>query len=102
MNEERKKAVPVSPVGAGGAQPYVEKSNEIISNADGQCNLQAAEKSPEGQLSGGAEALREARVWRGDLAVVSMTELYETVYPPRTPIVDDLLYAGTYLFCGRA
>ncbi|MCD8039539.1 MAG: helicase RepA family protein [Lachnospiraceae bacterium] len=100
MNEERKTAAPVSPIAVGGAQPYVEKSNEIISNADGQCNLQAAEKSPEGQLSGEAEALREAKVRRGDLAVVSMTELYETVYPPRTPIVDDLLYAGTYLFVG--
>lgn len=94
MNEDRKTAAPVSPIAVGGAQPYVEKSNEIISNADGQCNLQAVEKSPEGQLSG------EAKVRRGDLAVVSMTELYETVYPPRTPIVDDLLYAGTYLFVG--
>lgn len=60
MNEERKTAAPVSPIAVGGAQPYVEKSNEIISNADGQCNLQAAEKSPEGQLSG------EVKVRRGE------------------------------------
>ena len=31
---------------------------------------------------------------------VSMTELYDTVYPPRTPIVDGFLYGGTYLFVG--
>ena len=30
----------------------------------------------------------------------SMTELYDTVYPPRRPIVNDLLYSGTYLFVG--
>src|SRR5699024_42275 len=30
----------------------------------------------------------------------SMTELYDTVYPPRTPIVDGFLYGGTYLFVG--
>ena len=29
-----------------------------------------------------------------------MTELYDTVYPPRTPIVDGFLYGGTYLFVG--
>ena len=29
-----------------------------------------------------------------------MTELYDTVYPPRKPIVNDLLYSGTYLFVG--
>lgn len=29
-----------------------------------------------------------------------MTELYDTVYPPRTPVVDGFLYGGTYLFVG--
>lgn len=29
-----------------------------------------------------------------------MTELYDTVYQPKTPIVDDFLYSGTYLFVG--
>ena len=32
--------------------------------------------------------------------ILSMTELYDTVYPPRKPIVNDLLYSGTYLFVG--
>jgi len=31
---------------------------------------------------------------------VSLTELYDTVYPPRTQIVDDLLCSGVYLFAG--
>ena len=29
-----------------------------------------------------------------------MTELYDTVYLPRTPVVDGFLYGGTYLFVG--
>lgn len=34
------------------------------------------------------------------LHTVSMTELYETVYESRPPIVDGLLYSGLYLFVG--
>ncbi|MDU2937531.1 MAG: AAA family ATPase, partial [Clostridiales bacterium] len=35
-----------------------------------------------------------------DLETVSMMELYDTAYPPKLPIVDGLLYNGTYLFVG--
>ena len=34
------------------------------------------------------------------LKPVSMTELFDNVYQGRPPIVDDLLYRGTYLFVG--
>lgn len=34
------------------------------------------------------------------LHTVSMTELYDTVYENRPPIVDSLLYNGLYLFVG--
>lgn len=34
------------------------------------------------------------------LHTVSLTELYETAYTPRTNVVDDFLNAGTYLFVG--
>lgn len=37
---------------------------------------------------------------KDELQTVSMTELYDTVYPPKIPIVDGLIYAGTYLFVG--
>lgn len=30
----------------------------------------------------------------------SMTELFDTAYQPKTPVIDGLLYAGTYLFAG--
>ena len=35
-----------------------------------------------------------------DLETVSMMELYDTAYSPKLPIVDGLLYNGTYLFVG--
>ena len=34
------------------------------------------------------------------LHTVSMTELYDTVYENRPPIIDGLLYSGLYLFVG--
>ena len=34
------------------------------------------------------------------LHTVSMRELYENVYPSKPPIIDNLLYMGTYLFVG--
>ena len=87
MTEKRKTTAPVSSVGADGEQPKVKKHTEIIANENKQINLQATncpEKSGRG----------------GGLQTVSMTELYDTVYPPRTPVVDGFLYCGTYLFVG--
>ena len=34
------------------------------------------------------------------LKTVSMSEIYETVFESRPPLVDGLLYSGTYLFVG--
>lgn len=34
------------------------------------------------------------------LKTVSMTELYDTVFPGKAPLIDGLLYPGTYLFVG--
>ena len=70
-------------VGTDREQPNTKNHNEIIANETAQINLQAAQ-NPEKSGSGG-------------LQTVSMTERYDTVYPPRTPIVDGFLYGGTYL-----
>ena len=86
MTEKMKTTAPVSSVGADGAQPQLKNHTEIIANETAQINLQAA-NIPE--KSGG-----------GGLQTISMTELYDTVFPPRTPIVDGFLYGGTYLFVG--
>ena len=34
------------------------------------------------------------------LKTVSMPELYDTVYPSRPPVIDGLLYPGTYILAG--
>lgn len=34
------------------------------------------------------------------LATMTMSQLYDIVYESRLPIIDDLLYPGTYLFVG--
>jgi len=87
MTEKKKSTAPVSSVGADGEQPDIKNINEIIANETAKNNLQATncpEKSGQG----------------GGLQTVSMTELYDTVYSPRTPVVDGFLYGGTYLFVG--
>ena len=86
MTEKIKTTAPVLSVGADREQPNTKNYNEIIANETAQINLQAAQ-NPEKSGSGG-------------LQTVSMTELYDTLYPPRTPVVDGFLYGGTYLFVG--
>ena len=95
MTGKRKTTASVSSVGADGKQPNIKKDTEIIANETAQINLQATDfcgfdtnncKSPE--KSGCS------------LQTVSMTELYDTLYPPRSPVVDGFLYGGTYLFVG--
>lgn len=86
MIQQEKMTAPISSVGADGEQPNINESNEIIANSQKQINQQI-EKSLEksGQVG---------------LNTISMTKLYDTVYPPRTPVVDGFLYGGTYLFVG--
>ena len=94
MTETNKTTAPVLSVGADGEQPIVKNSNKIITKEKAQINQQATKNSsvdtncPEKSGQGGG------------LQTVSMTELYDTVYPPRTPVVDGFLYGGTYLFVG--
>lgn len=83
MTDNRKTTVPGASVGADAVQSSSKINTNIITNSDKQINLQAAKKSNNFGLN-----------------TVSMTELYDTVYPPRRPIVNDLLYSGTYLFVG--
>ncbi len=87
MTNKIKSTAPVSSVGADGEQPIMKNHTEIIANETAKNNLQAT-NCPE---KSGQD---------GRLQTVSMTELYDTVYPPRTPVVDGFLYGGTYLFVG--
>ena len=83
MINKIKTTAPVSSVGADGEQPINKNSNEIIANETAQINLQATKNNrtdancPEKSGQGGG------------LQTVSMTELYDTVYPPRKMCIRD-------------
>ena len=88
MTGKRKTTASVSSVGADGKQPIMKNHTEIIANETAKINLQATNNCKSPEKSGCS------------LQTVSMTELYDTLYPPRTPVVDGFLYGGTYLFVG--
>ena len=93
MIETKKVTAPFSSVGADGVQPQEKNFIEIITNPQKQINLQATNFNDFHTIS-------PEKSGQDGLQVVSMTELYDTTYPPRTPIIDGILYGGTYLFVG--
>ena len=92
-SRETKRTVPVPSVGADGEQPISQATAMSISEAATENNPQ--EKSLE-------ERLLEMRRMTDPayLPTISMSELYQNVYQGRPPIIDGLLYPGTYLFAG--
>ena len=88
-----KAAVPIPPVGAGGEQP-VQKTTDLSIAED------LAENNPPEQTLEEKLRLMQRMSDPAYLHTVSMSELYETVYQSRTPVIDGLLYSGTYLFAG--
>ena len=95
MSIKEKATAPVSSVGADGKQPLTNYNKEIIADLPGKGNLQATNNR-----GSSADVPTEKKDMNDELQTVSMTELYDTVYPPKIPIVDGLIYAGTYLFVG--
>ena len=87
------KATALSPsVGADGGQPISQNTNQSIADDSAEIN----------ENFGFEEIARQMRQYNspGYMRTFSMNELYENVYDSRPPIVDGLLYAGTYLFVG--
>ncbi len=93
MNEKEKTTVPIPPVGADGEQSLSYVSNEIITAETEEIN--PIDESME-------EMLRQMQRVSDPsyLATMTMSQLYDTVYESRQPIIDGLLYPGTYLFVG--
>lgn len=93
MQENEKTTVPIPSVGADGEQslPYV--TNEIITTGNEEIN--PIDESME-------EMLRQMHRMSDPsyLATMTMSQLYDTVYESRLPVIDGLLYPGTYLFVG--
>lgn len=94
MTAKEKMTAPIASVGADVEQPSSNKlTNQSIADLPGKSNLQATNNAENTAKSANKKN-------PDDLETVSMMELYDTVYPPKLPIVDGLLYNGTYLFVG--
>ena len=88
-----KAAAPIPPVGAGGEQP-VHKTTGLSIAED------LTENNPPEQTLEEKLRLMQRMSDPAYLHTVSMSELYENVYQSRPPVIDGLLYSGTYLFVG--
>ncbi|WP_306576212.1 helicase RepA family protein [Anaerotruncus massiliensis (ex Togo et al. 2019)] len=88
-----KTTVPYPPVGADGEQPLSKLDTQSIAEEFDE------HKPPESDLE---EMLRQMNRVSDPayLPTVSMNDLYEQVYPGKPPVIDGLLYTGTYLFVG--
>lgn len=92
-DQKMKTTAPVPSVGADGGQPISQKPTPSITEDCTENN------PPEKDL--------EEMLWQMQrmndpayLPTISMSDLYENVYQSRPPIIDGLLYTGTYLFVG--
>ena len=94
MTAKEKMTAPIASVGADVEQPSSNKlTNQSIADLPGKGNLQDTNNTENAAKSANKKNL-------DDLETVSMMELYDTAYPPKLPIIDGLLYNGTYLFVG--
>ena len=97
MTENEKTTALIPSVGADGGQPLHNSTENSISAFEGEIN---------GDFQNSTESLDEIyrRMQRLTdphyLHTISMTELYQTAYQSRPPIIDGLLYAGAYILAG--
>ena len=95
INEKEKTALATS-VGADERQS-VQNTNNIILTCDTEINY------PDENSSENLEEIYRQMRRMADpyyLHTVSMTELYQTSYKSRPPIIDGLLYGGAYILAG--
>ena len=96
-NSKKKTTAPDTSVGADDGQPLHNSTENSISAFDEEIN---------GDFQNNTESLDEIyrRIQRLTdphyLRTISMTELYQTAYQSRPPIIDGLLYAGAYILAG--
>ena len=93
MKEKEKTTVPVPSVGADGEQPFSYVNDEIITTCGEEIN--PLDENME-DIFRQMERMSEPSY----LPTMTMSQLYDTVYESRLPIIDGLLYPGTYLFVG--
>ena len=93
MTGNEKTTALIPSVGADGGQPPHDSTNQSIPH-------ETCESNP---LEENIEEMREKIRRMKDphyLHTVSMTELYQTAYKSRPPVIDGLLYSGAYILAG--
>ena len=100
MNEQRKMTTLNPSVAADGEQSLTNPINSI-SDAGGSVNEDSVNLKNDEQYDFETE---QQEIWKMTdphyLKTVSMPELYDTVYASRPPVIDGLLYPGTYILAG--
>lgn len=79
-------------VSADEEQSYDVSENSIPENSSDFNNLEEAFKKMQKEIF--------RQMDPSYLKTISMTELYDTIYQSRPPLIDGLLYPGSYLFVG--
>ncbi|MFR1988571.1 MAG: hypothetical protein ACLS3C_00305 [Oscillospiraceae bacterium] len=87
MTENEKTTALIPSVGADGGQPPHNSTNQSIPHETCESN------PPEENIEEMRERIRRMNDPRY-LHTVSMTELYQTAYKSRPPVIDGLLYSG--------
>ena len=95
--ETKEKTAPVPPVGAEEGQSVHNFSEDSIPNLESEINEvnENSEENPE-EMYRRMQRLTDPHY----LHTISMTELYQTAFRSRPPIIDGLLYAGAYILAG--
>ena len=94
MNETKEKAALKASVGADAGQSIQSTTTEIITAESPEIN--DLEDISQEKFFLQMQRMADPAY----LHTVSMNELYETVYQSKQPVIEGLLYSGTYLFAG--
>lgn len=92
-SRETKRTVPVPSAPTDGEQPNSQTTTQSIAEETAENNPQEEDLE---------KMLRDMRRMSDPayLHTVSMNDLYQNVYQSKPPVIDGLLYPGTYLFAG--
>ena len=96
-NYKKKTTAPDTSVGADDGQPLHNSTENSISTFEEEINgdFQSSAESQD-EIYRRMQQLTDPHY----LHTISMTELYQTAYQSRPPIIDGLLYAGAYILAG--
>lgn len=96
-NEAKEKTAPVTSVGADERQSIQNSTVNSISTSGKEINDEIV-NPPEGleEMYRRMQRLGDPRY----LHTVSMTELFQTAYQSRPPVIEEFLYAGAYILAG--